>query len=318
MNICLVGSILRHTIHSDAGTYSGWGGQTESAVAPFAALLNANDSTIRFVGSVGASDIREVKEFYRKHYPIVDRSGIFINPAGTDHHVGTKHFVTRKIQVEPTRFEHIEPYLKNAHVVIFNFGNIDDIDPEAIRQVKQSTDAPVYVDVHRKPFGADREGRMHARGWKGWERYLGCADHVQMDRNECETLFGKKLKTIGDAATCARAILDAGAKHAIITLGNRGALLAHREHGYRYLHAPVLPANVIDTTGAGDAFAAGYLVRLHEGGSIPEALTWGSLMAAINCEYKGYITGLTRTAIEKRVPGNFPIASANPSRRTLL
>src|SRR3989344_1267839 len=246
MKICLVGSILRHTIESDKGSYSGWGGMTESAVAPFAALLG-NDYTIYFVGSVGEEDIDEVRTFFKKNYPLVDVSGIHINPTGTDHHHGTKHFVKRKVQVEPTKYEHIKPYVHDADVVIFNFGN------------------------------------MYTRGWPNWEKYLKYADMVQMDKNECEALFGSKVISIRDAAICAKKILDNGTSRVFLTLGNRGVLAAERGLPHQYMHAPAMACRVIDTTGCGDAFAAGYLVSWHEGKSLADAVKMASLMGSINC-----------------------------------
>lgn len=315
MKICLVGSILRHTIESDAGTLSGWGGMTESAVAPFAALLG-NGSTIHFVGSVGKEDIQEVKEFFSANYPFVDASGVRVNPTGTDHHHGTKNFVRRKVQVEPTRFEHIEPYLPHTDVVIFNFGNIDDIDPAAIKQVKENSKAFVYVDVHRKPFGADEEGYMYARGWSGWERFLRHADVVQMNRHECEALFGVALATLGDVARSAKQVLDAGAGQTIITLGKKGLVVARRIPAYEYLYAPVVPSRAIDTTGCGDAFAAGYLVGFHETGSLEKAIGLGSVMAAVNTEFKGYVKRIGREHVEKRMPADFKCVRIGPEDAT--
>lgn len=316
MKVSLIGSILRHTIESDAGTYSGWGGMTESAVAPFAALLDKN-SKIYFIGSVGKNDIHEVREFFRRNYPIVDTSGIRINPTGTDHHYGTKHFVKRSIQVEPTRYEHIEPYIKDADVVIFNFGNIDDIDPTAIKKVKENSKALIYVDVHRKPFGADEEGYMYVRGWCGWESYLKHADVVQMNKNECEALFAKRLGNMSDVISCAGKVLDAGTRHVLITLGGKGILSATREPLYRYLHVSSLACNVLDTTGSGDAFAAGYLVSRCGGATTLQALKMGSLMGAINCEFVGYMRNITREAVEKRMPGDIGVAEVNPSSSDL-
>lgn len=304
MKICLVGSILRHTVESDAGSYSGWGGMTESAVAPFAALLD-NNSALYFVGSVGKEDLNEIKEFYKKNYPFVDTSGIRVNPTGTDHHSGNKYWVKRKIQVEPTKYEHIKPYIHGSDVVIFNFGNIDDIDPEAIKETKKNSNALIYVDVHRKPFGADEKGYMYIRGWPGWENYLRYADVVQMDKKECEALFGKKIKNIKDVIECSSKLLSAGVKKSLITLGDKGVLFGQRNASPQFLHAPAIPCKVTDTTGCGDAFAAGYLVSHHEGKSSLEAIKLGSLMAAINCEFVGYMKNINRQIVNKRIPTDF-------------
>lgn len=289
---------------------------TESAVAPFAALLG-DDSKIYFVGKVGKEDIDEVKTFFKENYPIVDASGIGINPTGTDHHYGTKNFVRVKLRVEPTRYEHIEPYINKSDVVIFNFGNIDDIDPEAIKETRQRSNALIYVDVHRKPYGADHNGYIYTRGWQGWEEYLRYADVVQMNKNECEALFQKKIESVDDSVDCAKKILDAGARQALLTLGSEGILLAHRIPSYEYVFVPAVPVRVVDTTGAGDAFAAGYLVALHEGRSPIEAAKLGSLLAAINCEFMGYIRNINRETIEKRMPANFNHALVNPNNSSL-
>jgi len=317
MKICLVGSILRHTIESESGTYSGWGGMTESAVAPFAALLDSKSSRINFVGSVGEEDIKEVKDFYNKNYPLVDHEGIFVNSAGTDHHHGNKHFVKRRVQLKPTTYEHIKPYIRDADIVIFNFGNIDDIDPGAIRKVKENSRALVYVDVHRKPFGADENGFMYVRGWKGWERYLKYADVVQMDRNECEALFGKKIKTFGQVAGYAKRILGTGAGKVLITLGALGGLFAYRESDkQKFVRFSNMKCNVLDTTGCGDAFAAGYLVSWHDNNDFAGALKWGTLMAAVNCEFVGYMRDVNKKNIAQRLPASFPLVEIKPGDRT--
>ncbi|HEY4526026.1 MAG TPA: carbohydrate kinase family protein, partial [Candidatus Paceibacterota bacterium] len=68
---------------------------------------------------------------------------------------------------------------------------------------------------------------------------------------------------------------------------------------------PSVATNVVDVSGCGDAFAAGYLVSLHEGNSPEEALALGSLMGAINCEFLGYMKNLDRKTIDSRKPTGF-------------
>ena len=41
-----------------------------------------------------------------------------------------------------------------------------------------------------------------------------------------------------------------------------------------------MPTRVVDTTGAGDAYAAGFLAAYTKGLSLPEAGRWGSVCAA--------------------------------------
>ena len=64
----------------------------------------------------------------------------------------------------------------------------------------------------------------------------------------------------------------------VVTLGREGSV-AYRRSGVR--RQPAIPATtVVDTTGAGDAFAAGFLSRHCHGASVDESLAAGARQAA--------------------------------------
>jgi sugar/nucleoside kinase (ribokinase family) len=65
-----------------------------------------------------------------------------------------------------------------------------------------------------------------------------------------------------------------------VKLGPHGAVLAMREGATRE-YFPALPAVVRDTTGAGDAFCAGFLAAWLRGGSVQGAVRAGTRVAAI-------------------------------------
>lgn len=60
---------------------------------------------------------------------------------------------------------------------------------------------------------------------------------------------------------CARFYLDNGATCCVFTLGGEGAYYAHRD-GTRF-KSPAYDVKVVDTTGCGDAFDAGFIAALH-------------------------------------------------------
>lgn len=60
---------------------------------------------------------------------------------------------------------------------------------------------------------------------------------------------------------CARFYLDRGATACVFTLGGEGAFYAHQD-GTR-LKSPAYEVKVVDTTGCGDAFDAGFIAALH-------------------------------------------------------
>ncbi len=60
--------------------------------------------------------------------------------------------------------------------------------------------------------------------------------------------------------------------------GSRGSVLATAAGRW---HCPATPAEVLDSTGAGDAFAAGFLAALHRGATPVEALAEGNRLGAV-------------------------------------
>ena len=71
--------------------------------------------------------------------------------------------------------------------------------------------------------------------------------------------------------------LARGGREVVVTLGAGGALWSE---GERVLRAPAVAAQVVDTTGAGDAFAAGLLAARAGGAGPAEQLAAGCALAA--------------------------------------
>jgi ribokinase len=81
----------------------------------------------------------------------------------------------------------------------------------------------------------------------------------------------------------------------VLTLGERGARLGDEL-------IPAFPARPVDTTGAGDAFAAAFAVALAEGRSPLDAVRWGCAAGAHMVEHPGVVPGLaTRAELEARL-----------------
>lgn len=72
--------------------------------------------------------------------------------------------------------------------------------------------------------------------------------------------------------------LDRGVKTCILTMGENGALIANRD---AHLYIPAYDVPVVDTTGCGDAFSAGFLAALCRGNDIEEAGRFAAAAAAL-------------------------------------
>ncbi|MEW6755437.1 MAG: PfkB family carbohydrate kinase [Candidatus Latescibacterota bacterium] len=76
---------------------------------------------------------------------------------------------------------------------------------------------------------------------------------------------------------------------AVLTLGSRGCAVRWQAGTCRF---PAFPVEVVDTTGAGDAFHGGLIYGLLQGWEVERTVTFASAVAALNCRRLGGRTGL--------------------------
>ena len=108
---------------------------------------------------------------------------------------------------------------------------------------------------------------------------LAAADYVIPNETEAAALTGMPVADPVQAAQCARVLLDAGLPRVVLTLGERGALLAT---GAGAALVPAFAVDARDTTGAGDAFIGSFATFLVEGVAEPDAIARANLYAALS------------------------------------
>lgn len=173
--------------------------------------------------------------------------------------------------------------------------------------------AEILTEARRRGIGTsldvcwDREGR-----WM--ERLAPCLPHVDYflpSLGEAARLTGEQ-----EPEAIAAALLDHGCRSVILTSGPIGCLYADR-HGA--LEAGAYHVEVVDTTGAGDCFVAGFLYGLQQGWGIERCVKFGNACGARSVTHVGAVTGMApaaeieRWALEQRYR---PIMTAVPSKRT--
>jgi ribokinase len=104
-------------------------------------------------------------------------------------------------------------------------------------------------------------------------------DYFIPNESEAESITGMPAGTVDEAKACAEYLLSKGLKRVILTLGERGALVAH-EQGMEMV--PSFEVDAVDSTGAGDAFIGSFAVFLGEGLSETDALRRANLYAALS------------------------------------
>ena len=114
---------------------------------------------------------------------------------------------------------------------------------------------------------------------------LALCDYATPNETEAEALTGIAVTSVDEARRAAEALLDAGVGAAAITLGENGALFRDAR---REAHVPAMRAGqVVETTGAGDAFNGGFAVALAEGADPVDAARFGCAAAAISVTRPG-------------------------------
>ena len=127
-------------------------------------------------------------------------------------------------------------------------------------------------------------------------------DYVTPNETEAATLTGLRVETEDDALAAAQDFVRRGARNALITLGEKGALL-HGAAGTHLVPAFKVP-KVVDTTGAGDAFNGGFATALAEGQSPVDAVRFGCATAGLSVQKPGTAPSMpTRGEIEAMLRG---------------
>jgi ribokinase len=129
------------------------------------------------------------------------------------------------------------------------------------------------------------------------ESVLQYVDLLTPNETELRILLGLPPDDPAPTPELARQLQARGVKTIIVTMGEKGALILTDGE---VMPVPGLPVDVVDTTGAGDAFNAGLAVALGEGKSLVEAVQFANCAGALACTKLGVISSLAhRPAVEE-------------------
>jgi len=167
----------------------------------------------------------------------------------------------------------------NAHFVL------DDLGPDALDELDHlHLGGP---EVRGGPVAAELLGRARDRGITtsadllsggdpGLLEWIGDAlphlDYLLLNDEQTRGLTGSD-----DLANGARALLDRGVGCVALTSGADGALVVT---GDDTIAVPAFPVDVVDTTGCGDAFSAGFLMGRLRGLGLADSAELGCAVAA--------------------------------------
>lgn len=209
-----------------------------------------------------------------------------IYPENRDHRVQK---VTQKADAFATE------QLKGVGAAIYHLGPLlaDDMEPELIEYLAQH--GKVSLDVQgflREVKGED----VVAIDWKDKRQACPHIHYLKANETEMEKLTGES-----DVRTSARILAGWGVKEVIITLGSKGSVVFAEDVFYEI---PAFhPSQILDATGCGDTYMAGYLYQRSKGASVQEAGEFAAAMATLNIQLFGPFTG-TEEDVHALLSGN--------------
>jgi ribokinase len=121
-------------------------------------------------------------------------------------------------------------------------------------------------------------------------------DFITPNETELRVLQGLPPDDPTPTEELARRLQGRGAGTIIVTMGGEGSLVLSKGRSF---HVPSVAVDVVDTTGAGDAFNSGLAIALAEGQDLVTAVKFATCSGALACTKLGVIPSLaSRPAVE--------------------
>lgn len=209
--------------------------------------------------------------------------------------------------MRPLAAARLEPAL-DADAVLVNFITGTELEQPTFAWLRERMRGYLHLDVHSKVSRWDAHGRKSHVPFQDWREWLPRVDAAQMNEFECAQTVGRALATEQDFAGAGAEIVAAGTPIVLITLGPLGSVLVYRrEDGIYWVANPALPVErVVDTTGCGDSFSAGFIWNYLHSRDPVKANAAANIVAGINCTVSGIgVLEAARDALAQ-IPAAFP------------
>jgi sugar/nucleoside kinase (ribokinase family) len=169
--------------------------------------------------------------------------------------------------------------LPDVESEIFHLGALlaDDFPPDAVRHLAGKG----LVSVDSQGYLREvRDTHVYAVDWHDKRETLQYIHFLKANEYEMEVLTGHR-----EAQKAAKTLHEWGVKEVILTFGSTGSLLYD---GSRFYRIPAyMPRHLVDATGCGDTYMAGYLYRRAKGASIEEAGNFAAALSTLKIERSG-------------------------------
>ena len=169
--------------------------------------------------------------------------------------------------------------LEHIDAKVYHLGSLlsDDFSPEVVEYLSKKGHVSIDVQGYLREV---KDEKVYAIDWKEKKEVLKHTYYLKVNEIEMETITGVK-----DAHEAAKLIHSWGVTEVIITLGSEGSLIYVDDTFYEV--PAYAPHEVVDATGCGDTYSAGYLYKRLHGATPTEAGKFAAAMCTIKLEHNG-------------------------------
>jgi sugar/nucleoside kinase (ribokinase family) len=313
--VAVLGPIPHDVIVTHAGErFEKYGCVLYTAVA-LSALLDDGDIIVP-VAHVRRQDEGPIKEILGS-FPNIDTSAITSHADQGDvielRYVAHNRRVERQMSfMNPILPADVEAVLDADAFVCVPITDYEVGQP-TLRHIKGHSTGIVVMDAHGPTVTLTRSGERHPRVWADRDVWLPYIDILKMNLEEASsTWLGEAAEMTADPPRLsaeelrdlARHCLDRGVGSVCVTLDERGCVAYWRDGSggvAEELVDRITVEHVVDTTGAGDSFAAGLAYGYLAYRDYVMACQYGNAMGAQRCAGAELDVYLSREATERQI-----------------
>lgn len=169
--------------------------------------------------------------------------------------------------------------LEHVDAKVYHLGSLlsDDFSNEVVEYLAKKGKVSIDVQGYLREV---RDEKVYPIDWKDKLKVLKNIYYLKVNEIEMETITGLK-----DAHEAAKLLHSWGVTEVIITLGSEGSLIYVDDTFYEI--PAYAPHEVVDATGCGDTYSAGYLYQRTLGATPTEAGKFAAAMCTIKLEHNG-------------------------------
>jgi adenosine kinase len=313
--VAVLGPIPRDQIVTHAGERFEKYGCVLYTAAALSALLDEGDSVVP-VSHVRRRDEGPIKEILGS-FPNIDTS--CITSAADQGDVIELRYIEHNRRVErqmsfmnPILPADVDKVLDADAFVCVPIADYEVGQP-TLRHIREHSRATVVLDGHGPTVTLTRSGERHPRVWADRDVWLPYVDILKMNLEEASsTWLGESAEVTADPPrltteelrSLAHHCLDRGVGAVCVTLDEQGCVAFYRDDSGGVAEefvGRVEVAHVVDTTGAGDSFAAGLAYGYLAYRDYVVACQYGNAMGAQRCTGAELNVYLSREETERQI-----------------